>query len=117
MRNRFSCNACKGVYFDRMADGTLYHHACPPLAPDKDGVEVERPNKRDENRVLGLEIDHRAEGARLIFSGEAREHLRRGRLIGIRLEGDGVKCLTDPKIPEPLWISDLKRLIEKESEA
>ena len=73
MSQLFQCLACKGTYSDTQRDGSLYMHACPPLPPDKNGVEAERPNKRDENVVTG----------------------RNDRTMGIRLEGAGVKCLTD----------------------
>lgn len=83
-----------GSYPEFQPDGTVYHHACPPLRPDKHGVEAERTNKRDENVVYG----------------------RGDRIIGIRSEGAGVQCLSSAKVVEPAWITALKKRIEKEEE-
>lgn len=97
MIQRFRCNACKGEYSDVQPDGSIYHHACPPLNPNKKGETPERENKRDEN------VDR----------------LRRGtgsRVAGIISEGEGVKCLTDDKLTEPPWITRLKAQVEKEYE-
>jgi hypothetical protein len=94
MSQIFQCLACKGTYADTQTNGMLYHHACPPLRPDKYGVEAERPNKRDER----------------VFEN------RHGRLTGIRLEGAGVKCLTDAKVVEPAWIAAMKKRIAEEGE-
>jgi hypothetical protein len=115
--NLFKCNACKGTYADRQHDGTLYHHACPPLRPDDHGIEAERPDKRDENLVNGLAFNTTSEGNFITFTGEAMAGLRRGSLTGIRLEGAGVKCLTDATIVEPTWITALKARIAKEEES
>jgi hypothetical protein len=90
----FGCNACHGEYRERQRDGTVYHHACPPLRPDKNGIEAERRNKRDENVVYGL-MD---------------------RVIGIRSEGDGVTCLSDARLSEPAWITAMKERIAKQEE-
>jgi hypothetical protein len=94
MSQIFGCLACKGTYVDTQRDGGVYMHACPPLPPDKFGVQAERSNKRDETPAMD----------------------RRGRLTGIRLEGAGVTCLTDAKKAEPAWITAMKKLIAKEEE-
>jgi hypothetical protein len=95
LRDKFECLSCGGVYFDTLPDGCPYHHACPPLGPDKDGVVFEHDDKRDEN----LADD------------------RYGRTIGIRRAGAGVKCLTNPQLTEPTWISRLRKRVAKEEEA
>jgi hypothetical protein len=95
MSQLFQCHGCRGVYADTQRDGSLYFHACPPLPPDDNGIEAERPNKRDENIAT-----HRT-----------------GRLLGIRLEGAGVKCISDAAIVEPAWITTMKKRIAKEEEA
>lgn len=92
MRNEFGCKACGGVYFDQMPDRSTYHHSCPPLPPTKEGNRPERLNKRDENVERG----------------------RDRRAIGIIAEGDGVVCLSNPKLTEPPWITQLKAKVAKE---
>jgi hypothetical protein len=87
----FRCESCKGLYRSPQADGTIYHHACPPLPPDKKGRELPRPDRRDEN---------------LAFNAA-------GRLTGLKREGKGVTCVSDKKLAEPGWISDLKRELKK----
>ncbi len=63
----FSCNDCKAIYSDKMADGSLYFHACGPIAnpgfqpdPTKPNFDarplIERPNRRDENVQPGLQF-------------------------------------------------------------
>lgn len=94
MRHRFKCNTCGGEYFDTCADGSLYHHACPPLPPTKQGNEPERENKRDEN--IAVRANRRA--------------------AGIKAEGDGVTCLTSKSLEEPAWITKLKERIVREEE-
>lgn len=92
---RFQCLACKGVYFDSSPEGGIYHHVCSPLLPDQNGVEAERTDLRDENVAVSA----------------------RGRVTGIQSEGAGVKCLTDPKLTEPAWITAMnKRIAEEEEE-
>lgn len=83
MTRQFVCNTCKGTYPDVQSDGTLYYHVCGPLPPDKNGVQLERPDKRDETPFVN----------------------RRGRIEGIQAEGKGVTCLTDAKVLEPAWIT------------
>jgi hypothetical protein len=90
----FRCNACKGTYSDTMRDGTVYMHVCGPLPPDDDGVERERPDKRDENPRTP----------------------RTERTTEIRSEGAGVTCISDPKLSEPAWLTRLKAKIAKEEE-
>lgn len=92
MRHQFQCRACDGTYFEMLQDGGPYAHVCGPLPPDKNGVQAERPDKRDENMVVN--------GA--------------GKLSGIRSEGAGVTCLTDGRLEEPRWISTLHKRIAKE---
>jgi hypothetical protein len=54
------CNSCGGIYSPTSGDGSLYFHACPPMAnptyqpdPNKKAFDprptIEQPNKRDEN--------------------------------------------------------------------
>lgn len=45
----WKCNSCGGQYNDRLADGGVYMHACSPGPADKNGVQAELPNKRDES--------------------------------------------------------------------
>jgi len=94
MINRFQCLSCGGQYFEAQADGIPYAHVCGPLPPDKNGVEVERAGKRDENPAI-------AKG---------------GAVIGIRAEGKGVKCLSDAALKEPRWIAALKARAPKEED-
>lgn len=84
--NRFKCLACGAAYFDLQADGSAYHHACGPLPRDKNGVEPERKNKRDERIVQD----------------------RYGEFAGIVSEGAGVECLNNPRISEPVWLTQRK---------
>ena len=83
---KYRCNACQGTYNDTLRDGTVYTHTCPPLPPDKKGVQSEREDKRDENIVT----------------------LASGRVIGIRSEGAGVTPLDAVRLPEPAWITAMK---------
>lgn len=46
---KYICKICLGEYNDTCGDGLKYYHACPKLT-DKDGNEVERKDKRDENK-------------------------------------------------------------------
>jgi hypothetical protein len=114
--NLFQCNACKGTYQDQQRDGSTYHHACPPLPPDDNGVEAERPDKRDESIPQGLEFVTIKDKLLVTFSGEARRIWRSGANPAIRLEGAGVKCITDAAIAEPAWITAIKQRIAKEEE-
>lgn len=90
----FRCNACKGTYSDTTRDGTAYMHVCGPLPPDKDGRELERPDRRDERpaRQRNLETP------------------------GILSEGAGVTAVSHPQLTEPAWITRLKARIAKEEE-
>jgi len=94
MINQFECLSCGGQYGEASADGIPYAHVCGPLPPDKNGVQVERENKRDENPAI-------AKG---------------GVVAGIRAEGKGVKCLSDKKLKEPRWISAMKARVPKEED-
>ena len=117
MSNLFKCNGCGGTYSDSQLDGTLYFHACPPLPPDENAVVAERPNKRDENIVPGIEYTTTKDGVRLLFTGAASAAMRKGTLVGIQLEGAGTKCMSDATLSEPAWITVLKRRIAKEENA
>jgi hypothetical protein len=90
---RFHCLCCGGIYACQQPDSTIYHHACPPLPPDENGVVAERPDKRDENFRT----------------------VRGERLAGIKSEGMGVKCLTSDSLTEPPWITALNARIAKEN--
>lgn len=94
MIHLFRCESCKATYQDVQRDGVLYFHACGPLPPDKDGVQAERPDKRDENVVTD----------------------RQRTVTGIKSEGAGVVCLTDARLEEPIWISTLYKNIEAQEE-
>lgn len=91
----FQCIACDGVYFDRSPEGGSYHHVCPPLPPDKKGKIPVREDARDENLAP----------------------TRNGWTPPIKSEGAGVKCLSDPELSEPVWITGLKMRIAKEDAA
>ncbi len=97
MTQRFRCNACGGEYSDVQADGSIYHHACPPSPPNKKGETPEREIRRDEN------VARRRRGSAV-------------RVTGIVSEGFGAKCLTNNKLTEPPWITRLKADVEKENE-
>lgn len=93
MIHTFECRSCGGTYAEASSNGAPYTHICGPLPMDKHGVERERPNKRDENVVIDSQ----------------------GRTLGIRSEGDGVRCLTDVSLEEPTWISAVyKRIAARE---
>lgn len=96
MIHQFRCRSCGGVYPDTQAQGTTYHHACPPLPRDRKHplVTVERGGKRDE-RIA---------------------HDQYGRLAGIVSEGNGVECLTNKALTEQPWLTRLKDRAEKEQE-
>lgn len=94
MRQAFQCLSCGATYTDRQRDGSIYLHACSPLPPNKERVQFERPARRDEQL----------------------EAVRVGRTPGIRSEGKGVRCLSNPALTEPEWISALKARAEKEAE-
>lgn len=84
---RWKCNACGGVYNDTTSTGGIYHHNCGPLPPDENGVEKERPNRRQENmKRKGREP-----------TGE------------IHAEGAGVTPMDGQAHTEPEWITVLKR--------
>lgn len=91
----FQCNACGAQYDDIMRDGSLYFHACAPLKVDKNGVEAERPNKRDEN----------------LFAR------KRGVPPSITSEGDGVTSLKNSQLSEPAWITVHKAALAKQEAA
>jgi hypothetical protein len=94
MSNTFRCGSCKGTYSDTQRDGTIYFHACAPLPPDKDGIQEEVPNKRDENLSLDA----------------------RGRLQGIVAEGAGVTCLTNAQLTEPAWLTAVNKQVAKQED-
>jgi len=70
----YQCGSCGGVYQDLMADGSLYFHACPPLEVDPRGRVVERPDKRNENLVMG----EPGEAPRMKAEGRGRVELEPG---------------------------------------
>jgi hypothetical protein len=88
---RFRCLACKGVYAEAQPDGTIYMHACGPLRADKNNVQLEPEAGRDETLAYN----------------------RAGRLMGISNEGQGVICLDDKNVKEPIWITKLNERIAK----
>lgn len=95
MIHQFQCLACDGVYFDQSRDGGTYHHTCPPLPPDNKGNVPVREDARDENLAPA----------------------RNGWTPEMKSEGAGVKCLSDPKLSEPVWITGLKTRIAQEDAA
>lgn len=92
--HRFKCRACGGSYSDTQPDGSEYAHVCGPLPADKKNPERERPDKRDENIVVGAG----------------------GKALGIKSEGAGVRCLTSDSLYEPQWIFKLKVRTRKQEE-
>lgn len=94
MRQQFRCNACQATWTTPTLQGLINYHACGPLPADKKNPERERPDKRDENEAVGTG----------------------GRVLGIKLEGAGVTCLSDPKLQEPPWITALKKRIADREE-
>jgi hypothetical protein len=109
----FGCKGCSGAYHDTQNDGSIYFHACPPLPPDKNGVQVEQPNKRDENLMRGIELVRSANGLQVNLTGEAAAAGRKGQQVGIRSEGAGVECLSDATLKEPAWITQMKAQMAK----
>lgn len=94
MSQQFQCASCKGVYFDATAEGATYHHVCPPLVPDASDAQTKAYNPRSENIApVGF-----------------------GRAPSIVAEGLGVKCVSNPKLTEPAWITQLKARQAKEEE-
>lgn len=93
MTQQFKCKACGAVYTDTQRDGTTYHHACPAVEPI-DGKPAKPMPRRDENIALA----------------------RGGAVTGIISEGQGVVCITDPKLTEPAWITKLKASLPKEDD-
>lgn len=96
MTRIFQCRTCGGIYIEAQTDGSVYFHACPPQSRDPVKGTLEYVNKRDEN----VAVD------------------RKGKHTGITAEGDGVTCLNDGSVSEPVWITrlKLKLLHEKELE-
>ena len=93
MTHEFRCNACKATWFTPTRHAHINHHACGPLPAHKKNPERERPDKRDEN----IAVD------------------RAGKVLGIKLQGAGVTCLSDARLKEPPWISALmKRIADQE---
>lgn len=95
MTHQFKCLSCGARYLDQQQDGTLYFHACGPMPPNKDGVQIERPDKRDENIAVN----------------------QLGRVMGIKTEGQGVECLTDAKLEQPIWLTQLQAKAAKEEQS
>ena len=55
---KYKCKICLGEYMDTCTDGLQYYHACPPIT-DKDEKQIERPNKRDENKKELKKVEER----------------------------------------------------------
>lgn len=77
--SQWKCNSCLATYSDLQADGSVYCHACAPLPPNAQGLQVEHANKRDENLTLD----------------------GRGRASGIRSAGAGVTQVGGAPVPQP----------------
>jgi hypothetical protein len=84
--SQFRCNNCDAVYLDVQPDGTVYYHACGPLDEDSPAAKFAAYKPRDENKQP--------------FFG--------GQIHRITAEGKGVTCLSDPKLKEPRWITEMK---------
>jgi hypothetical protein len=98
--SRYRCLSCGGRYDSEEADGSLYFHACPPLAVDSTGKVIERPDRRDENAVKQVD------------GGEPR----------LKLEGRGRELVTvdeaapaPPEAPRGLWARAKARLFPQRS--
>lgn len=90
---RFECLSCGGQYSTPQADGSIYFHTCPDLPGDRHNPPRRRPDGRDENVP--------AAGAPA------------GTIVA---EGKGVKCLSNPKLKRPGWITErMKRRAEEAS--
>ena len=87
----FQCLTCKGQYSTPQRGGQIYMHVCPPLVGDDPGVTRDRPNARNENPVD-----------------------RERPATAIVAEGKGVKCLSNPKLQEPQWITERKSKLARE---
>lgn len=87
MSNRFQCQACGATYSDACPDGALYFHACGPVVDPKTGATAPRANTRDEN--VSLKLD--------------------GTAAGIKAQGAGVQCLSNPVLTDPQWITSLQK--------
>lgn len=87
---RFECQACGGVYQCPDARGMIYFHVCPPVWSKSTG-DQHRDGHRDENLTV-LE----------------------GPGAPIRAEGKGVKCLSNTKLREPVWMTVHKLKLAKE---
>jgi hypothetical protein len=85
------CRSCGGTYTDTTPAGGVYAHACPAEIRDKAGNFVPTPNPRNENLAVNR---HRIE-------------------TGIKAEGEGTRCTTDPTLTEPMWITSFKASIAK----
>lgn len=92
MRNVFQCRCCGGRYFDADLQGNTYHHACPDLPPDRNGVTAPPPDARNENLA-------------------PYRFLRMPQIVS---EGKGVDCLSNTNLTEPAWITALKRRAAKQ---
>ena len=92
--SNWTCKSCGGTYPDGQPDGTTYFHACAPSPPDLNGVQLERPNKRDENITLD----------------------RRGQVTGLTAAGAGVTPVGPNVLTQPKWITDLQAAIAKRSQ-
>ena len=69
---KLKCTTCGGEY-DRISnDGVIYFHACPDII-DKDGNEINQPNKIDENKNT-KEIVKSVDIMKLISQWEEKEN-------------------------------------------
>jgi hypothetical protein len=82
----FRCNNCLATYSDVLPDGIVYYHICAPLGEHSPADKFASFQPRDENKQP--------------FFGD--------RVYRIRAEGKGVTCLSDPKLKEPRWITEMK---------
>ena len=90
----FACNNCEGVYVD-FSGGSIYYHVCPELLLTATPQQREAWQPRNENL----------------------RPARFGQSPQIISEGLGVECLSKPKHPEPLWITDLKLKAAKQEDS
>jgi hypothetical protein len=94
MNNRFQCVTCGGQYFDHCPDGSIYHHECGVRYVANAFAVIPYDNPRNENPAAN----------------------KSGAITGIVSEGAGVKCLSNPALSEPAWITVLKTRVARDAE-
>lgn len=82
----WKCKSCNASYPDTQPDGAIYFHACAPLPPNAQGVQVEVANKRDENLTLDATR----------------------RVSGIKSAGAGVVPVGPTVLTQPQWLATVQ---------